>query len=1291
MTLPTDTAGPFDVNTDDLAKINAQQAVDLFRQLLVIEAARVGVPISGVDVPADINVADGGIDAEVATLSGSQLPGGLISTGRTCYQIKTGKFSASTPSDIRSLLVQPKYVAGEHQRTKEQLQPRVLNCFESGATFVVVLFGTDLVGTSDDHGVKQIKDFMAAIDPAFGAVDVRIVRANQLCAAIKMLAPGIALQLNRVEGFDRAVFQDISFMAECCDLEFGGYQPTAALTLAAEQITQVADGLSGFKHVRVLGDAGAGKTHLIYRALSESKLKGCVLYCRDPEDAVMSRPLATLTRMAADTTIILVADECSLETAEELTALFKRRASKMLLLSADNVAESTSAHANVELIDVPPLEQTVIAEIFRSYDIPVDGANWLATLCEGSPRAAHRLGQYMKAHPEEQPAQQLAHLDGLWDLVVCAPHKVASAEGREKLAVIRTLALFRQVAWETAEGAATQGAVLAVLKKLDSGFSPHRLASAVEALRRKRVLQGIRTLLISPKLLHVAMWRSWFDLYSPMIDVVALRDDLGVGRMRDHFDEMLTYAKESRAATALADRLMGDGGPFASLAGFSAAGGASLFFAVAQAKPKVALRRFAMALGAETVEVRKEFIGDGRRMAVHRLEQLAVPAETFFEAADCLLLLAEAENESWSNNATGVFVSLFGLGYGPVAASELSPRSKTDYLRRLLASDSSFRRQIAVQALSKSLDPFMSRTAIDEVIGLRRLPDRWHPKNYGELFDAFAAHVALLEGAIGTLPPDESIAAAKGILEHVRSLVCMETLGPTIIAFLRRASTLPGLREVTIEAVVATLHYEGKELPEEIVARLEEICTELTESSFSNKLRRRAAMKLIEDNFDADGNFSDAVKPELEQLAADALAAPILLESELSWLVTEEAKNGYQFGVVLGQADKDHALWSVIRAAWVAAGPDRSDYFIGGYLSAHHESRAEVWEKLVDELLADPVLRPSMMGLIWRSGMTDRVAASLLALARSGEIDVKGFRLLTYGGIIDQLPQDVLTGAIDLLLDAGDAQAMEATLDILLGRLRGAPGEIGVLSRRIERTLNAASFVEGGERALSSNMLQYQWNALAKRFLGFDADRAAQLAVQCIRSFGADNSVTAGYHPESLKFLTDAAQAKPDVVWAAIAQRLIEQRGGVTTWWRMLSWLRGGRSQRDDGASVLDVVPEGIVFEWVDADTVYRARTLAEYCPPYVSQPGEPTSFARRLLERYGDMEDVRRCLHANNFTDSWGGPASEHYRRKLEAVNAQLSIETNENVQMWLEEHRERLEHSIQREVERELDESEG
>ncbi len=1287
MSIPTDTAEPFDVRTDDLTKIDADQAVDLFRQLLVIEAVSAGIPITAVDVPSAINVSDGGIDAEVTGVSRESLPAGLISEGLTRYQIKTGSFSASTASDIRSLLVQPRFARGNGPYTRDHLQPRVLSCFENGGTFVVVLFGSDLVGPADDHGASQIRDFMGAIDPEFATVAVRIIRANQLCSAIKVLAPGIAMRLNRIQGYDDAVFHGLPFMAESCDLAIDEYQQTEDLNRAAEQITLAADSANGFQHVRLLGDAGAGKTHLIYRALSASQLSGCVLYCRDPAQALASGPMMALRQMARKTVIILVADECDLETAEELTALFRRLATKMLLVTADNVAEPASAHANTQIIDVPRLEQPVVADIFKGYGIPLDSASWLASLCEGSPRAAHRLGYYIQNNPEEQPSQQLAHLDVLWDRIVCAPHKIDSNEGQDRLVVIRTLALFRQVAWEGSDGSAVQAAVLKALRHLDISFSPLTLSRSVTDLKNRRVLQGSRTLLISPKLLHVAMWKSWFEQYANMVDVLKLREGLEA-RMRQHFDDMLMFARESQAATAWADRLLGAGGMFASLVSYKTTSGANLFFAIAQANPKAALRRFAAALGAETVESRRQLKGDARRTAIHRLEQLAVPAETFLEAAECLLLLAEAENESWSNNSTGVFISLFGLGHGPVAASEMSPLEKIDYLRSLLRSEELFRRGIAVQALGKSLDPFMSRTSIDEVLGLRRLPSRWKPKTYDELYDAYAAHVRVLEEAVDCLPTAEATEAAKAILSHARSLIRIVSLARTILAFLRRAAVMPALREQCIETVVTILHYEGKELADAVVSELHSIRAELTEASFSDKLRRHAGMKLIEDNFDAEGQYSNAAGPALAQLVAEAVAKPELLEPELGWLVTDEAKNGHQFGQLLGQAD-DLKLWSSIVSTWIKAGGQRSDFFIGGYLSAWHFKKLDLWEEIVEQLLANAEIRTSVPGLVWRSGMSDRIARALLVSAKQGDIDPKSFRLFVYGGVVSQLPFDALQSTIDLLIESDDPNAPDAALEILDSRLRGHPNEYRILSARIEQVLSSPVFVEGAASKQSSNMPLYRWNEMANRLLDFNPDAGAELAVRCIANFASVNSITAGFHPEPLDFLSKAAKAKPAVVWPAIARRLEIQRNEIGTW-HLLNWLRGGRSSRDGYQAGLDVLPAPMVFEWVDADASERAWLLAEHCPPIIARPDELTTFGRQILERYGAIEQVRRSLHANNFTEAWSGQASEHYSQKLADVDARLAVETNDNVRVWLKEHREQLERSVEHELEKELRESE-
>jgi hypothetical protein len=316
--------------------------------------------------------------------------------------------------------------------------------------------------------------------------------------------------------------------------------------------------------------------------------------------------------------------------------------------------------------------------------------------------------------------------------------------------------------------------------------------------------------------------------------------------------------------------------------------------------------------------------------------------------------------------------------------------------------------------------------------------------------------------------------------------------------------------------------------------------------------------------------------------------------------------------------------------------------------------------------------------------MSDRIAELLLNLAKKGVIDPKEFRLFIYGGVVNQLPLAVLEGVVDLLLGIDDQIAPDAALDLLDSRLRGHPDEGALLARRIEQTLGAAAFVEGKEQQAVNNMLLYRWNEVANRLLELDVDAAANLAVRLIEHFASRNSVTAGFHPEPFEFLSNAAKSKPDVVWHAVAHRLESPKDLGT--WHLLNWLGGGRSIRGDELAGLDALPSAMVFEWIDVAPADRAWILAEHCPPVITNPNEPPSFARQLLERYALIEQVRRSLHANSFSESWSGPASEHYRGKLAGVDELLSRESNTNVRLWLKERRERLVASIERELEQEL-----
>ena len=111
-------------------------------------------------------------------------------------------------------------------------------------------------------------------------------------------------------------------------------------------------------------------------------------------------------------------------------------------------------------------------------------------------------------------------------------------------------------------------------------------------------------------------------------------------------------------------------------------------------------------------------------------EKIAVWRELFRGAARVLLLLAAGENETWANNATGVFAEMFSNGVGKVSPTEAPPKERLPVLREAISSSSAEERQVALRAISVALKvQGISRVLGTEHQGLRRDAQLWIPKD----------------------------------------------------------------------------------------------------------------------------------------------------------------------------------------------------------------------------------------------------------------------------------------------------------------------------------------------------------------------------------------------------------------------------------------------------------------------------------------------------------------------------------------------------------------------------------
>ena len=110
----------------------------------------------------------------------------------------------------------------------------------------------------------------------------------------------------------------------------------------------------------------------------------------------------------------------------------------------------------------------------------------------------------------------------------------------------------------------------------------------------------------------------------------------------------------------------------------------------------------------------------------------------------------------------------------------------------------------------------------------------------------------------------------------------------------------------------------------------------------------------------------------------------------------------------------------------------------------------------------------------------------------------------------------------------------------------------------------------------------------------------------------------------------------------------------------------------------MSLVPMEAVWQWIDEDVEGRAWYLASFVPKVLFREKGKLCWAREVLIRYGQREDVCRELVANFSTEGWTGPMSLHLENKRQQLIAFREDEDNRTVKLWIDEYVSQLEQRI-------------
>ena len=1202
-----------DVPNEDLAKMSKEKAVALVEELVHIDAGESGIPLDIISFSSETDTPDGGIDGMVNG-SDRKSKTGAIKEGITCYQIKSGG-QRPIPSTIRKIL-----------RTNDgRLKPGIKNCFDKGGTLVVVFTGVD----TPVQKISEICDQSEKHIPEYKNPRLEIWVQSNLRQFLK---PHPRLSL-KILGIDDELF--------CPYQEWAGqeYMRNSIFLGPAQRklIHALEQGLprTSTKHIRITGEPGIGKTRLVLEAL-RAKFSDSCLYTDNPVKFAASDLFRYIRTSDDKSPIILVVDDCD---ESEMVAIWNKvkHTPQISLITIYN--ESGTRMRDITMHEVPPLEDKQIINILESYTSPHNAKVW-CNECRPSPRAAHIVGENLKDSQDDilQPPSDMR----VWDRYIASQAELDSPEFNERKKILLWLSLFKR--FGERESHPAEYTMIEKTLKDKIGVTPATLSQTISKLKRMKVLQGSSVLYITPKVVHIWLWRQWHKEYDrglfPLDEIVSrAKTDTASGNMLEWYMDMIKYAEDEPGVKGVTDDLFKPNGFADKHALLDSHEGADLFYSVSKADPKKAvdyLYRHVDAMG----KVGLSGFNAGRMQATMLVSEAAMDSRFFERSARMLLLLAGTESDQEFSDTYRLFVGLFSPFPGPVVWTAMPPSGRLPIIAEALESEIPKCRLLGIQACEAALQTRNSGY-VDDGVWQRVKP--WMPRFRSECTEYYSGVLDIIREYLERLEMSERSKLAGVVLSRARDLLGMHEMHDAMLSLLDVVCDKQYADgELIIETVSNCLAYGRDGMPEDLRKNLERLRDKTAGSSYGALLKRYVAMNIASDREDGG-----RVRQNIAKLAKQSLGAK-KLGSELDWLVTDKAVYGHVFGRALGKLDGG-VLFSRICDAQRRHGESNA-VFLGGYLSAVFLKDKEVWECLMDSLVEDPVLSRHIPALTHMSGMTDRAAARIRDLVRAG-LGPTALKDFQFGTLVRDMSEERFGEWLQLLAD-GSAR----TYDIALGlyyryyvhdNMRIPDSAKNLLSWGIE--MNCMQRVSG--------IPAHCWSDILAAYVKQNPDEWGIIG-KVLKMATNTSYLCSSLYDGLLPTLMIAAERDPARTWKMISGAIYPAGNGHGAY----RTVNGLLSMND--AALVGKISFKVIFQWIDRDKERRAPLVARQIPNDINT-------AVRFAAKYGKIKRVTRTLAENLNSEPANVPMLKYYARKIKEVDSLMEKEKNSGVLDFLREYK--------------------
>ena len=523
----------WDVPISSVIALSPDRAVTIMRAILRSECAYAKLGPSVLTISEELTVPDGGLDAEVDVPLGHRVPSDcFFQHGLTGIQIKSGRsFEPWKQNSIR----------GELLDGKGEVKSEVKRVIQRQGRYTLVCTGHDLTSERRNNSKSIIANVLKenGFEVTEGVVDV--LGAGQV-AEFSERYPGVVSNLTVDPVQEAWILEEWRHDAHMMN----------ELKESPEQAKIISDIQSNLrsetKHIRVLGEAGLGKTRLVLEALKGPSIAPYVLYVAHGSRFGQTKLFRQLVKVGRNKPLVVVIDELTENELSEIWTHLKSRCGYLKIISLDH-GQDVTHDEEIERLNVPYLSSDTIKKILIGRLGESRGLDRWVEICEGSPRVAHAVAENLRANPKDLLKSPTTV--PIWTRYLHGYGDRSEESSRQIECVAQYLALFSRFGYEDPVGDEARY-ISELIQSVDPSIGWARFQEIIQYLRSRRALQGSRTLFFVPKALHIYLWKQFWECYGQSFNfqkiIISMPESL-----HSWFMSMFKYAGEAKTTHIIED------------------------------------------------------------------------------------------------------------------------------------------------------------------------------------------------------------------------------------------------------------------------------------------------------------------------------------------------------------------------------------------------------------------------------------------------------------------------------------------------------------------------------------------------------------------------------------------------------------------------------------------------------------------------------------------------------------------------------------------------------------------